>query len=314
MKTFLDCIPCFVRQALDSVRLITDDENIHEEVLRNVLDLAGKMDLHQSPAAMGRHIHQHIRQLTGTNDPYRKIKDRFNQLALSLLPDLKSRIQKSSTPLETAVRLAIAGNIIDFGVTSQLDDSHVLDAIEHSVTAPLNGDIDKFSTAVRDANRILYLADNTGEIVFDRLLLEQLPTSKITVVVKGSPIINDATMIDAKTTGITDIVDVIDNGSDAPGTILKTCSEPFQKRFAAADLIIAKGQGNYETLSDVNKHIFFLLKAKCSVIAEHIGCSLGSLVLLQSTYSQEHTNRQSNSEKSCMHIYASENSKQYVTG
>ena len=287
MKTFLDCVPCFVRQALDSVRLVTDDENIHEEVLRNVLHLAGEMDLRQSPAAMGCHIHQHIRRLTGTNDPYREIKDRFNQLALRLFPDLKSRIQNSFAPLETAVRLAIAGNIIDFGVNSQLDDSHVLDAIEHAVTAPLSGNMEEFSSAVQVAENILYLADNAGEIVFDRLLLEQLPADKTTMVVRGSPIINDVTMIDAETTGITDVVDVIDNGSDAPGTILNTCSESFQKRFASADLIIAKGQGNYETLSDIEKDIYFLLKAKCSVIATHIGCSVGGLVLLRSTYSRK---------------------------
>lgn len=286
MKTFLDCVPCFVRQALDSVRLVTDDENIHEEVLRNVLHLTGKMDLRQSPAAMAQHIHQHIRKLIGTDDPYREIKDRFNQLALRLFPDLKSRIQNSSAPLETAVRLAIAGNIIDFGVNSHLDESHVLNAIEHALSAPLNGNVGEFSAAVRDAGHILYLADNAGEIVFDRLLLEQLPIKKMTMVVKGSPVINDATMIDAETTGVTKIVDVIDNGSDAPGTILDTCSESFQKRFASSDLIIAKGQGNYETLNDVEKHIFFVLKVKCSIIAKHIGCSVGGLVLLRSTYSR----------------------------
>lgn len=282
MKTFLDCIPCFVRQALDSVRLVTDDENIHEQVLRNVLHIAAKMDLRQSPAAMAQHIHRHIRRLTGADDPYREIKHQFNQLTLRLFPGLKTRIQNSADRLETAVRLAIAGNIIDFGVNSRLDESHVLDAIEHAMTAPLNGNIKEFSVAVQKAKNILYLADNAGEIVLDRLLLEQLPCEKITVVVKGAPIINDATMADAKTAGLTEIVAVIDNGSDAPGTILDTCSESFQKRFAAADLIIAKGQGNYETLSEVEKDIFFVLKAKCAVIAKHIGCSLGSLVLLRS--------------------------------
>lgn len=283
MRTFLDCIPCFVRQTLDSVRLVTSDDKIHEEVLRKVLQLASEMDLRQSPATMARYVHQHIRKLTSTDDPYREIKDRFNQLVLRLLPELASRTRKSSNPLETAVRLAIAGNIIDFGVNSKLDDSHVLDAIEHALIAPLNGDIEEFASAVQSAENILYLADNAGEIVCDRLLIEQLPTHKITMAVRGSPIINDATMIDAETTGVTDIIDVIDNGSDAPGTILETCSEGFRKRFGSADLIIAKGQGNYETLSAVAKDIFFVLKAKCSVIAEDIGCPVGGLVLLRST-------------------------------
>ena len=287
MKTFLDCIPCFVRQALDSVRLVTNDETIHEQVLKHVLHVAGQMDLSQSPAAMGQYIHQHIRRLTGRNDPYRKIKDKFNQQALKLFPDLKIRIQKSSEPLETAIRLAIAGNIIDFGVNSRLDESDVLKAVEHAIIAPLNGSVKEFSAVVQNAENILYLADNAGEIVFDRLLLEQLPAEKITMVVKGSPIINDATMIDAEVTGITEVVKVIDNGSDAPGTILDTCSGSFRKHFAAADLVIAKGQGNYETLSDVEKDIFFLLKVKCFVIAKHIGCPVDSLVLLRSKYGKD---------------------------
>jgi uncharacterized protein with ATP-grasp and redox domains len=129
------------------------------------------------------------------------------------------------------------------------------------------------------AQNILYLVDNAGEIAFDRLLIEQLPTEKITVVVKGKPVINDATMEDAEFVGLTDIVEVIDNGSDAPGTILETCSQNFRDRFEEADLVIAKGQGNYETLSDLDKNIFFILKAKCPVIARDIGCEIGDMIL-----------------------------------
>ncbi len=150
------------------------------------------------------------------------------------------------------------------------------------MTAPLAGDPKKFRKAISMAKSILYLADNTGEIVFDRLLIEQMPLKKITLVVKGSPIINDACLVDAQVTGVADLVEVIDNGSDAPGTILAECSEDFKQRFEKADLIIAKGQGNYETLSDVKKDIFFVLKAKCSVIAKHIGCEVGNLVFLRS--------------------------------
>ena len=136
-----------------------------------------------------------------------------------------------------------------------------------------------FKHAVSRANNILYLGDNAGEIVFDRLLIEQLPCEKITFVVKGGPILNDALMEDAQIVGLTDVVDVIDNGSDAPGTILESCSEAFRLRFDESDLVIAKGQGNYETLSDVDKNIFFLVTPKCSVLARHLGREIGSLVL-----------------------------------
>jgi uncharacterized protein with ATP-grasp and redox domains len=134
--------------------------------------------------------------------------------------------------------------------------------------------------AVAGADRILYLCDNAGEIVFDRLLIEVLPSEKITAVVRGTPVINDATLEDARATGLTEVVRVMDNGSDAPGTLLETCSPAFRDCFAAADLIIAKGQGNFETLSETRgKRIFFLLKVKCPLIARDIGEPTGRLVV-----------------------------------
>lgn len=284
MKIFFDCIPCFVRQALDSVRLVTDDEAVHERLLREVLQVASRMDLRESPPAMGQRIHRLIRKLTGESDPYRKTKDRFNRLALEIYPKLKARVQCSANPMQMAVRLATAGNVIDMAVNSNLDESHVHEAIEHALTSPFEGDVEEFSDAVSGAENILYLADNAGEIVFDRLLIEQMPMEKVTVAVRGSPVINDATMVDARAAGITERVDVIDNGSDAPGTILHQCSEAFMKRFNKADLIIAKGQGNYETLSEVERDIFFVLKAKCPVIARDLGCQIDSLVLRRSTH------------------------------
>lgn len=280
MRIYLDCIPCLVRQALDSARLITDDEVIQEEVLREVLRLASKMVLYQTPPAMAQKIHRVIRELTGVQDPYLQVKNRFNKFALKMYPDMKERIETSADPLETAVRLAIAGNIIDLGVKSRLEESQVETTITRSLTESLDMEaLEEFRNATAQAKDILYLGDNAGEIVFDRLLIEQLPCKNITFVVKAGPIINDATMQDAEMTGLTDMVSVIDNGSDAPGTILQSCSQEFRRRFNEADLVIAKGQGNYETLSDADKNIFFVLKAKCPVIAQHLGCEIGCLVL-----------------------------------
>ena len=282
MRTFLECVPCFVRQALDSARLVTDDETVHEQVLRQVLREVGEMDFHNSPPVMGQHMHRLIRRLVADDDPYRNIKDHFNRLALALYPELEKRIEGSRDPLETAVRVAIAGNIIDFGINSDLEDSRVEEAIESSLVAPLSKSaVEDLRESAGRATSILYLGDNAGEIVFDRLLIEQLPRQKVTYVVRGSPVINDATMSDALATGMTDLVEVIDNGSDAPGTILETCSVAFRRRFQAADLVIAKGQGNYETLSEADKSIFYLLKVKCPVIARHIGCDVDSLAVLR---------------------------------
>jgi uncharacterized protein with ATP-grasp and redox domains len=280
MRIYLDCIACFVRQALDAARRATNDVQIHEKVVREVLRLEVELDMSQSPPAIGQQIHRLIRNLVGKDDPYRQIKRQFNNLALKLYPELRKQITGSDNRLETAIRLAIAGNIIDFGVNGSVNESDLNKAISESLTADFDsGQMQPFQDAIEQAEEILYLADNAGEIVFDRLLIEQLPYEKVTVVVKGEPVINDATRKDAAAAGLPRIVEVIDNGSDAPGTILENCSQAFRDHFAKADLVIAKGQGNYETLSDVNKNIFFILKAKCSVISRNIGCEVGEMIL-----------------------------------
>jgi len=280
MKTYFDCIQCFVRQALDAVRFLTDDESIHEHVLRKILSEASEMEFYQSPPVTGQKIHRMIRELLGDDDPYRDVKDRSNRIAMQLYPELKAKIEQSSNPLELAVRLAIAGNIIDFGVNSLIDESLIYETLDRSVKEPIvPNSIDDFRNAVEQANDILYLGDNAGEIVFDRLLIEQLPHEKVTFVVRGNPVINDITLIDAECTGMTDLVNVIDNGSDAPGTILGDCSPEFLDRFDKSDLIIAKGQGNYESLSDSNKNILYVLMAKCPIIAHDIDCNVGSFIL-----------------------------------
>ena len=281
MKTYIDCIPCFISQSLNAARLATPDENIHEQVMRGVLSEVSTMDLSQSPPLMGQYIHKIIRNFTGNTDPYKSVKDRFNQFAMELLPDLLKKVRESSNPLETACRIAIAGNIIDYGVNSRLDKSTVLKTIEHAMTTPVFGDMEAFQAAVNSAKKILYLGDNTGEIVFDRLLVEQLSPDRVTYVVRGAPVINDATMIDAENTGMTKMVRVIDNGTDAPGTVLSMCSDNFLEYFNSADLIISKGQGNYETLSEEDKNIFFLFKAKCQIAARDAGCELGDIVILK---------------------------------
>jgi uncharacterized protein with ATP-grasp and redox domains len=288
MRTYLDCIACIIRQSLDAVRLITDDETVHEQVLREVLRVTSTADLLQTPPAMGQKIHRLIRQLTQIDDPYREMKQHFNSSALSLYPKLERIVAESKEPLETAVRLSIAGNIIDLGAKSSLQTLDVDKTIEEVLTAELDMTaFEDFKKESDTAKSILYLGDNAGEIVFDRVLIEQLGPDRIIFVVKGGPVINDATMEDAQATGLTKVVRVIDNGDDAPGTIFKSCSEEFRHYFEEADLVIAKGQGNYETLSDIDKNIFFLLKAKCPVIARDLVCEVGETVLRRNKASEQ---------------------------
>lgn len=278
MKTYLDCIPCFIRQGLDAARIVTDDPAVHERILRDLLRQAAELDFSQSPPVTGQKIHRRIRELTGITDPYRKIKVRFNRIALEMLPELKAGIETSNDPFFKALRFAIAGNVIDLGVNGDIAECEIRDAIRNTLKEPFWGDIEDLHSACNHARHILYLADNAGEIVFDRLLIDRLLPTPVTLAVRGSPVLNDATRDDAAAAGFSALVEVIDNGSDAPGTILADCSEEFRRRFADADLIIAKGQGNFETLSDEDANIFFLFKAKCPVIADHVDLPVGTHV------------------------------------
>lgn len=280
MKTYLDCIPCFVRQTLSSARLVSEDETMHQEALRQVLKMTSEMDMSKPPPKMGQAIHRVIRQVLDDPDPYAAIKERFTKLALSLLPQLRERVQRSEDPLETATRLSIAGNMIDFGPRSDLVEEEVAPALEEALKTPFQGELAGFKSALKGAKNVTFLADNAGEIVFDRLLLKELAPRKITVVVKGYPTINDATLEDAEAAGIREEGRIVANGSDAPGTVWEEVTPEVRELVEQADLVISKGQGNYETLSQPPRPIWFLLKAKCPVIAQDIGFETGSLILV----------------------------------
>lgn len=280
MKTSLDCIPCFIRQALVGIRMLTDDKYLHETVVRQALTLISTMDFSKPPPQMGKELHRLLCTATGKSDPYREIKKRSNQFALGVYGKLNARVAASSDPFEAAVLLALAGNIIDFGTGTTVDEATVKDTIEKAFEQQLDKwALHDLKKAVQHSRSILYLADNAGEIVFDRLLIEALPRGKITFAVRGRPVINDATRSDAEEAGLTNLVTVLDNGSDIPGTDLASCSQEFIQRFTAADLIIAKGQGNYETLDGAENNIFFLFKVKCPVVALASGHGLGELVI-----------------------------------
>ena len=279
METSLDCIPCFLRQTLSAASLVSEDRTVHERILRDVLKWCSEMDLKKPAPFMAQRIHRRLRDLLDSDDPYKEIKRSQNAMALSLLDYLESILDEAKDRLLAASKLAIAGNVIDLGVSDNVEQKDILFAIEESMKVEVLGDFQGFRAAIDDAKMILYLTDNAGEIVFDSLLLRELPRHKLCAAVRGAPVINDATIEDAKAVGLTDLLSVVSNGSDAPATLLEDCSEEFQRLFAKADLIIAKGQGNFESLSDCRKRIFFLFKAKCPVIASSAGVPLGAQVL-----------------------------------
>ena len=279
IRSTIDCIPCFIRQAIDSVRFSTPDSGTREQIVREALLTIAGMEMGDSPPVIAQHIHRRLRQLSRVDDPYRAVKDRFNRMALDMLPALESRVRGASDPLDAATRLAIAGNVIDLGAKADLQDHDARAAVAGCMDVPLHGDLEAFRRTIGKAREILYLADNAGEIVFDRLLIEQLSPGRVTLAVRGAAVINDATVHDARQAGLYELVEVIDNGSDAPGTVLTDCSREFRESFGKADLIIAKGQGNFETLFNAEAPVFFLFKVKCGVIASHVGLPVGTHVL-----------------------------------
>jgi len=280
MNTCLDCIPCVLRQSLEAARNATGDARVHEEFLRDVLRMTAEMDLSRPPPFVGQAVHRRLRELTGVKDPYQAAKSHFNHLAMEALPELAAIVRRAPDPLLAAARLSIAANAIDMGVAAALTEAEVRAALHGSPDAPFHGDGRDFSKAVAEATDILYLADNAGEVAVDRLLIEELGPERVTLAVRGAPVLNDATLADAHEVGMPDLVEVIDNGSDAPGTILTDCSPSFRERFKRADLVIAKGQGNFETLSGVEGNLVFLFKVKCPLISRHVGLPLGTHALI----------------------------------
>ncbi|MDD4356602.1 MAG: ARMT1-like domain-containing protein [Smithellaceae bacterium] len=278
MKSSIDCIPCFVRQAADAVRMTVPADEDRMRLMRAVLEWMGDIDLDSSPPASVQMIHRRLRGLLPAGDPYREAKDRQNDLAARLIPSIRKRIAESFDSLTMAVRYAITGNILDLGAKNNLGIGDIYAELQSAPIQPIFGDMAAFQKAVSKARQVLYLADNAGEIFFDRLLIEQLAGVKVTLAVRGMPVINDATREDALAAGIDNIAEIIDNGSDAPGTILSDCNAEFRKHFDEADLIIAKGQGNFETLSDAPRDIFFLFRTKCPVISLHSGFCIGTYV------------------------------------
>ncbi|NQT27661.1 DUF89 family protein [candidate division KSB1 bacterium] len=290
MKTYLDCIPCFFKQALDASRIAGADAETQRQILNEVARVVPEFRLDTSPPEMARTIYRTVREKTGVDDPYAHIKEESNRFALNIHDQLIRKVENSGDPLFTAVELAIAGNIIDYGAKNTLNVDEELEkiladeqqAIEHEEAGLFQDDA--FLGALKKSKHILYLADNAGEIVFDRVLLEvirqQYPHIKIWFAVKEKPAINDALMKDAVMCGLHEVAEVISSGSDAPGTLLEHCSESFLKIFKTADMVISKGQGNFETLSGTDRQIFFLLLAKCPIIADHIGCGVGDVILL----------------------------------
>lgn len=273
-----ECIPCFLSASLRAARLLGLPDEVRWEVVERAARLALSLPRDWPPLLVGGRIQRAVEELAGGADPFAEVKRRANEQARSMLDSLRARIRGAPDPLEEALRVAVAGNLIDFGVSDSYDVNEVLSRAE---AAADHFDYRALERALPGARRILYICDNAGEIVWDGLVVEELRArgKEVILAVRSGPALNDATPEDARYAGLHRLCRVIGTGAALPGITLEAASEGFRREFRAADLVIAKGMGNFEGLVGESEKVFFLLVAKCLPVARELGVPVGTVVL-----------------------------------
>ncbi len=292
IKTHLVCVPCMLRHVLETVKKVSDKEEIQEEVLRKALEKIHEVDWEKSPIDITNMLYSEIRRITGVEDPYRELKRLNNIESMRLAREVAKDIEDSvddGEKLKKATLAAIAGNIIDFGPTGEFSVKETLERIMKMEMKA--NDYQALAKKIHTADTLLYFADNAGEIAFDKLYLETIlrvrkrPFGKISFVVKGGPSINDAMLEDAYTVGLDKLTNIefLLIGNGAKGTGPDRDSPEVRRWIEENELVISKGQANYEGMSDISG-IFFLLIAKCSHLAELLGVKRQNIVVKHSSY------------------------------
>ncbi len=285
MKTDLECVPCIINQCVTTLKLINCDEETKIETINELMDRLKMIDFDLPPAYNSDIAYDLCRKKTFASDPYLKLKKKYNKLALEFFPKLKDLVHESKDRLYTAIKIAAEGNIIDFGINinkgKTIDFDNIREDIENVPFAI--DDYEKFKRELNKAKKVLYIADNAGEIFFDRILIKEIikKNKNVVLVVKSGPIINDVTMEDAVFAGLDNLVKIIESGSAKIGLNLNHLSKEFLKEYRDSDMIIAKGQGNLETLHSIDNNIFYILKAKCEKIARELGVNYMDVVLVK---------------------------------
>lgn len=285
MKVYYECAPCFLRQAREALDLACNDENLKIEIMEEIAALLGR-EFHKDAVSnvIGTSIHRLIKEKTGNEDPYHEIKVNCNEIAESFLPHLTKFLQGEEN-MEMFIKAAIVGNLIDFGALGV--NVEPLDMMMSALDEPLEVNHTKeLQESLKSVKSVLYLADNTGEIVFDKLLINKLKKFDvdITVALKEKPILNDACLEDAYQVGLDMVAQLVTTGTDSVGVIHSQVSPEFQKMMEEAELIISKGLGNYEGLTEIKfgeKPVFCLLNAKCGPTSRDIGVAQGSNVMIK---------------------------------
>lgn len=279
MELFLDCLPCALRQVLESARLATDDERMQGRIMEDALQILCGHKRYRTAPELAQAMHELVEKHTGNADPYAGVKARDIAAALKLEPRIRYFASGSADGLLGALKVSATGNVMDAALYSDY-------GLESCLTAELEkpfavNDFDKFKEDLKTAGRILIIGDNAGELVFDKVLAQRLSRGReIFYAVRGRPVLNDATAEDAREAGLADCAAIISTGCGAPGALLESCSDEFRSLFEDADIVISKGQGNFEALAEADRRIYFLLKAKCPRLSKTLGVELGAYVFL----------------------------------
>lgn len=267
-----ECITCLVKSRLNKY---PDHISVEEKIdyMQNVMKEIANLPKHYSAPVAVRAISRIQKEMFGQAEDYREIKRYFNDLLMKKVPELVGNIKNAKDPLKLAIQYAMTGSYIDFGAFDRVDEKMLEDFFEKAKENPVNElEYESLKVDLKNAKRIVYLLDNCGEAVVDKLLIsvlrEQNPDAKITVIVRGSDVLNDATMEDAVQIGLHEVAEVIGNGTDIAGTCLDEISEEAREIIDLADVILAKGQGNFETLQNCGKNIYYIFMCKCEMFAK----------------------------------------------
>ncbi len=282
-----DCVECIVGQIKRATNQLSCDEQLSNKIIEEVTKRSKDFSFEHTPPWVAKDVYEYLAKETNMLDPLEGIKQASIEAALEFVPYINDKLSKSKDKLFTAIKASVAGNVIDFGAKEQFDLKNEIENVFDTNFAI--DDYKMFKAKLQNVKEVMILADNSGENVFDKILLEIIqelyPNIKLYYVTRGKPIINDITTKEAYQIGIDEVAEIIDSGVDTPGLELSRAKKDFVKLYKKVPLIISKGMGNFECLEKLNDNrIFFLFKVKCNVVEDTINKPLGSIILKSGCY------------------------------
>lgn len=286
MRLSIECLPCLINQAVRLAKAKIDNEEIRRSLMQRVISELANLDANSSSPYAAHKIQDVIKQYLNHPDPYQEEKHYYNTEMLKLENDFLDLIKAADDQISTALKLSAAGNIIDFGPGHELSRERVLAVIDETMQRAFEYEtLEALQSRLSRCESLLYLGDNCGEIVLDKMFVrtikEHYPRIKVQFATRGKPILNDVTEEDAYLVGMDAYAEIVNNGTDIPGTELKYCSPQFLEIFNHSQVIIAKGQGNFESLHGCGReNLYYIFMCKCNLFMEKHNAQQNDIVLM----------------------------------